>query len=116
MGGVLEICSKLQFARRVSKNITTVLVHRFLPNSIIARRETAHYLRDPGVEHSYRTQIIKRTSARAVCPTFNLSAARETLVVVLFAIRAAHRHVFFITITWLYTIKQKQSHGCNATL
>ena len=50
--------------------------------------------------------MIKRTFALAIGQTFNLSAARETLVVVRFAVRAAHRFVVFRTNTRTYAINQ----------
>ena len=36
--------------------------------------------------HSHRAQMIKRTFAFAACKTFNLSTAREALVIVRFAV------------------------------
>ena len=57
--------------------------------------------------------MLKRTfCALAALPTFDLSAARETLVVVRFAVRAAHRFTVLRTTTGTYAIHQ--SHGFNA--
>ena len=50
--------------------------------------------------------MIKRTFALAVRPTFDLSAARGTLVAVRFAVRAAHRFMVLRTNTRTYTINQ----------
>ena len=59
--------------------------------------------------------MIKRTcGALALRPSVNLSAARETLVVVRFAVRAAHRFTVLRTITRTYATNQ--IHGFNAVL
>ena len=56
--------------------------------------------------------MVKHTFALAGRPTFNLSAARSTLVAVRFAVRAAHRLIELRTTTRSYAINQ--THGINA--
>ena len=64
-------------------------------------------------QHSHRMHTIKRTfGALAVRPTFDLSAARDTLVAVRFAVRAAHRFIVLRTNTRTYATNQ--IHGFNA--
>ena len=58
--------------------------------------------------------MIKRTFAPAIGKPFNLSAARETLVVVRFAVRTAHRFKFLRTNTRTYAINK--IHGINAVM
>ena len=48
----------------------------------------------------------KRTFARAAFHIFNLSTARDTLVVVRFAVRAAHRFIVHRTNARTYAINQ----------
>ena len=56
--------------------------------------------------------MVKRTFALAVRPTFNLSAARSTLVAVRFAVRAAHRFILLRANTRTYA--NNQINGYNA--
>ena len=71
------------------------------------------YLRGNYLVCSHQTHTIKRTfGALAVRPTFNLSAARGTLVAVRFAVRAAHRFIVLRTNARTYAINK--IHGCNA--
>ena len=56
--------------------------------------------------------MIKRTFALAVRPIFNFSAARDTLVAVRFAVRAAHR--FIVHRTNARTYATNKIHVFNA--
>ena len=84
-------------------------MHRFLPNRITTRHETNSALFD-GTVYTALTQLPntydKLTLAYAALPTCNLSATRDTLVDVRFAVRAAHRFIVHRTNARTYAINQ----------